>query len=248
MFFIVKGVKYCGPRGQNVCSGSYGNVLLRSPFNAELSVPGEDCSLLPASSCYCLQAPHQLSCHNHALPRQPSPMADPSRGTRTWLFPCNLGLTSWEIFAVDLPLGFPEEFPNPHCSRRFSLSNPASVGLPSHREGCTPWFGAFPAQSHFHFLLSFESITNQKTFCVPISISAPASQRTQLIQCLLTLFFCGQSYSTRFLRMHTLQLFSCMHICMYVFWMSIHEYTYISFKNFMYLFLCIPIPKSLSST
>lgn len=70
---------------------------------------------------------------------------------------------SWEIFALDLPSGchhpHQKEFSDRHSGLRFCLSNPSSRLLPSQRRGASSWFAAFPAQSHFLPLLSFENVT-----------------------------------------------------------------------------------------
>ena len=94
--------------------------------------------------------------------------------TKGWLHQRHWGLSisiqSWAHFAGNhcfgFPLGFSEKFSNLHCSQRFSLCSPTSLHLPSHRKGCTSWFGASPSQFHLPSFLYSENITKQKAWCV----------------------------------------------------------------------------------
>lgn len=102
------------------------------------------------------------------------------------------------------------------------------------------WSFPFSISPTFSFILCkhYQAKSLMRSIC----ISVPASQRvTQLTQLLLTLFLCGQSYSVRFLRMHTLQHFSCMYIWMYVFWISIHQHISVYFLLKFHVFTSMHI-------
>lgn len=97
------------------------------------------------------------------------------------------------------------------------------------------WSFPFSISPPFSFILWKHCQAKSLTWSICISV--PASQRTQLTQSLLTLFLCGQSSLVRFLRVHTLQHFSCMYIWMYVFWMSIHQHISVYFLLKFHVFI-----------
>ena len=74
---------------------------------------------------------------------------------------------------------------------------------------------------------ALKTLTNKKldVFYLHLSTCLPENSANTLPSNFVSL----RSKLVRFLRMHTLQHFSCMYIWMYVFWMTIHQHIYVYF-------------------
>ena len=82
---------------------------------------------------------------------------------------------------------------------------------------------------------ALKTLTNKKldVFYLHLSTCLPENSANTLPSNFVSL----RSKLVRFLRMHTLQHFSCMYIWMYVFWMTIHQHIYVYFLLKFHVFI-----------